>query len=162
MNRSIAGRRAKSQGDSWEQRILEMPRPPHVHLQRTSPPWRYVKQGNTLKVVVTEVGVPDFHGHINGAFFAFDAKRTEKDRWPLRDLSPEQAEHFVLARLPDRVGVMLDLCGEVWWLPWSGLCSRWQTWNAGSSARGEASLTANDCNYIGRRVQGMRWWEVIG
>ena len=50
------GKQSRDRGEQFEADLLRAYRPPSVYLQRTSPPWRYVRAGRVLKVVVTEEG----------------------------------------------------------------------------------------------------------
>lgn len=163
--RSRAGAAAQRAGSSFEADLLAGYRPPHVHLQRTSPPWHYAMIKGVLTPVVDEDGVPDFHGAVDGRLVAFDAKSTKDTRWKLAMVKKEQAEH--LAEVVKRgciAGILVRFDGmmETYWLPWPALEPIYDAWRAdaalGLTKRGDASLTAADCVRIGWRVRGLAWW----
>ncbi len=162
--RRAAGRKAQDRGKVFERELRTGHRPAHVYLQPTPPPWRYVRKGRQLVPVVEEVGVPDFHGAVNGRIVVFDAKATGERRWSLSHLTKEQAEHLDWATSRHVVaGVLLrfDATQAVYWLPWPELEPMWWAWHSGTAERGEASLTEADAGRLGVRVVGMRWWEAV-
>lgn len=158
------GKQSRDRGEQFEADLLRAYRPPSVYLQRTSPPWRYVRAGRVLKVVVTEEGVPDFHAAVDGRAVVLDAKATAGDRWEFDHLTIKQAEHFDAADARGVLaGILLrwDARQVVHWLPWPALAPRWYAWRRGTSARGGASITPRDAAELGREVVGLRWWEVV-
>lgn len=164
--RSRAGAAAQRAGSSLEADLLAGYRPPFVFLQRTGPPWHYVKDGRGgLRVVIDEDGVPDWHATVMGDAWVFETKATSGDRWPLAKLEPAQAEHLAgqhAAKATVGVLVRFDKTGAVFWLPWPALQPLYDAWRVdsglGLTKRGDASLTAADCGRIGRRVVCLRWW----
>lgn len=158
------GKQSRDRGEQFEADLLRAYRPPSVYLQRTSPPWRYVRAGRVLKVVVTEEGVPDFHGAVAGRAVVLDAKATAGDRWEFDHLTVAQAEHFDAADARGVLaGILLrwDARQVVHWLPWPALAPRWYAWHRGTVARGGASITPRDADALGREVVGLRWWQVV-
>ena len=115
--------------------------------------------GGTLKVAYTTTGHPDYAVQAGGVSFLFDAKHTEGDRWPLKDLPPHQAER--LERHSRHGGcsfVLVELGGVTYLLPWVGpLSERYSAWACGMAKRGEASLTVADCRDIGTALSGVDW-----
>ena len=159
--RSRAGAAAQRAGSSFEADLLAGYRPPFVFLQRTGPPWHYVKTPGGLKVVIDEDGVPDWHATVRGLAWVFETKATSGDRWPLAKLEAEQAAHLTgQAGAGATCGVLLryDRRAEVYWLPWETLAPLWRAREVGAVARGDASLTREDCSRIGWRVRGLAWW----
>lgn len=158
------GKAARDRGEAFETDLLTAYRPDHVYLQRTSPPWRYVRKGRTLAVVVVEEGVPDFHGAIDGRAVVLDAKATGDARWELRNIDADLATHLDTAHARGVVaGILLrwDASGAVYWLPWQALGPLWHGWRRGIARHGEASITPRDAAQLGREVRGMRWWEAV-
>jgi len=162
--RRASARASRDRGAEFEADVLRGFRPAWVYLQRTSPPWKYVREGKALKVVVEENGVPDFHGGVHGRAVVFDAKATGEARWKLSHMTKEQAEHLDGAMGRQVIaGVLLrfDSTQAVYWLPWPMLGPVWWAWWLGTAERGEASLTEADAGRLGVKVVGLRWWEVV-
>ncbi len=162
--RRASARAARDRGAEFEGDILHAHRPAFVYLQRTSPPWKYVRKGRALVPVVEEVGVPDFHAAVYGRAVVFDAKATGEARWSLKHLTKEQAEHLDAAIGRQVIaGVLLrfDATQAVYWLPWPALGPEWRAWWIGMAARGEASLTEADAGRLGVKGVGLRWWEGV-
>lgn len=167
MTRALAGRAARSAGERLESDLVRGFRPPGVYLRRTSPAYamHHIDGRLTPVVIDRERGCPDFHGAVRGVPVAFEAKSTTDARWKLRQLAENQAQALGDAMQAGVVvGVLLryDMTNGVWWLPWRSLRDWWIPAVNGNAARGLASVTEDQCESIGRRVVGLRWWEAVG
>lgn len=162
--RRAAGRKAHDQGARFELAVLHAWRlfaPPDVYLERTAPPTRIVRQGNSLRVVYEGSGTPDFHGcNLVGTLVVFDAKSTDEPRWPLRHLSAEQSAHLARASNRAIAGVLLRIDRRIYWLDWSVLGPVWTEWSTGHAARGAASVSADWAAENGTALPALDWWRI--
>ena len=115
--------------------------------------------GGALKVAYVATGHPDYAVQAAGVSFLFDAKHTEGDRWPLKDLPEHQADRLSLhARHGGYSFVLVEIGGVTYLLPWVGpLSERYSAWACGLAKRGESSLTVADCRDIGIPLSGVDW-----
>ena len=159
-SRVRGGHVAHDRGAALERDLLLAARPPWVHIQRTSPPWRLVRGADgELRPVVEEVGVPDVHAVVSGRAWVFDCKATGSERWELRQLKEEQRRHLRAAAAAGAMaGVLVrwDATMEVRWIgvEWFDTVERQPP-----GGRRVASLTAEEAAAVGRVVRGLRFWE---
>ena len=161
--RRKAGAAAQRAGASFEGDLLKAYRPQNVALQRTGPPWHYVKTPGGLKVVIDEDGVPDWHATVSGHAWVFESKATSGATWEVKHLEQAQAEHLDRQRQAGAVtGVLLrfDATGVVVWMSWLAFGPRWWAWWITPRAKaGTASLTPEQAASMGRVVVGLKWWS---
>lgn len=119
-------------------------------------------KGGVFPAIYVKRGAPDFHAQVDGSSLLFDAKSTiDADRWPFSDLPPHQAAAFDRhERHGGRAFVLLLLGRVVYLLPWSEIGQRYRRWQAGDAKRGEASLTAEDCERLGYRCAWVDWLPI--
>lgn len=172
-SRRTGGRRAQRSGAAW-QRVLE-----HWHrayrrdrravVVPTNQPVRLIRELGKGKFegVWSGKGPVDYVGTLaGGRALAFDAKSTEGERWALSDLAEHQAKQLEATHIAGGAAfVVLLMQGRAWVLPWSELGPVYWRWAEGDAARGEASLTAEDCDEIGQafdpRLGGDGWLGVF-
>lgn len=112
-------------------------------------------------------GPPDFAGAIDGGrSVVFDAKSTTRTRWPLSDLAAHQAKHLEAAHRRGACAfVLLRMGATAYLLPWSALGPAYWRWAEGNAKRGEASLTAEDCEQMGIAIDAhpasAGWLEAV-
>lgn len=103
-------------------------------------------------------GPPDYMGLADGRPVAFDAKDCTRARWPLADLARHQALDLEAHRKQGGVSaVALRLRGAGWWLPWEALHPLWWAVRRGEAVRGDASLSVDDCERLGRPIGSEGW-----
>lgn len=120
------------------------------------------KNGVFPAIYVSE-GPPDYTVMCRGECYVLDAKEHEGDRWPLSKLPDHQAARFTRHMAQGGwAGVLLRTDAGTWVLPWrrgpdGGLRPAWERWRAGRAGRGQASLSAADCDAIGIRLRSADW-----
>lgn len=84
-----------------------------------------------------------------------DAKSSTADRWPLSEVADHQAAAFDAAAQAHVIaGVVAQIRGVVWWLPWHALGPLWHAWHEGKAKRGQASLGDVELETVGVRCEG--------
>jgi len=100
-------------------------------------------------------GPPDWILMRGSTSLLIDAKSSVADRWPLSEVADHQAEAFDRATQAHVIaGVVAQIRGVVWWLPWSTLGPLWHRWAKGGAKRGEASLGDVELETYGVRCNG--------
>jgi len=106
-------------------------------------------------------GPPDWILMRGPTSLLIDAKSSVADRWPLSEVADHQAEAFDRATQAHVIaGVVAQIRGVVWWLPWSSIGPLWHRWAKGGAKRGEASLGDVELETYGVRCNGFDFLEV--
>lgn len=106
---------------------------------------------------------PDWILHKHGQFLAIDAKSHQGERWPLSEVADHLAAWFFATEQSGGIaGIVLNLNGAIWWLPWEELGPRWSRWKEGDCPRGLASLEEDALIEVGNRVAGCDFLAVVG
>jgi len=156
---ALAWQLRRYEGDKW---LVIRQQPRHQILkgrvaeviERRDLPTAYRLIDGLVAKIISK-GPPDWILMRGPTSLLIDAKSSVADRWPLSEVADHQAEAFDRATQACVIaGVVAQIRGVVWWLPWSTLGPLWHRWAKGGAKRGQASLGDVELETYGVRCEG--------
>jgi hypothetical protein len=156
---ALAWQLRRYEGDKW---LVIRQQPRHQILkgrvaeviERRDLPTAYRLIDGLVAKIISK-GPPDWILMRGPTSLLIDAKSSVADRWPLSEVADHQAEAFDRATQARVIaGVVAQIRGVVWWLPWSTLGPLWHRWAKGGAKRGQASLGDVELETYGVRCEG--------
>ena len=166
--RRSAGARSLRLGKEWEREIaagftlLEASGLPVCWRQNPKQTaMRRNEHTGELELIITGKGPPDFTVRFDGAQYELEAKHTmaENDRWSLSALEDHQAIQLDRWMRNDCIcGVLLNIRGRHFAIPWVTLGPLWWRWHQGDAPHGGASLHLRDVRTMGHTMDMVGTW----
>lgn len=167
----VRGARAKKLGTEWETLLAQAAEnyrlQGRANIRRVGAPFRPTRKptktryGFEFHGVFEGEGPCDLVGHIGSQPFEADAKRTGlSTRWPFDMLKPHQAKSLdLVAAFSGHAGLLVQVDGRGFWLPWALIRERWWAWHdvqeaGGKAKRGQGSISLEDCERLGVEFYG--------